>query len=186
VGGDHCRDERQEACAVLPVDGEYLSGALRIGGPGAGDLFDEGFAGGGGEGATVGGIAVLKPAEQRHARTKASGRVGEAGPLRDDCDPAAVEKLLGGECQCAGTFDTFNRLLLAEEVVGLAGEARLAPGGFERRFAGGVFGKDVAGGACSGAGVAKKIVLQGGSHGLLGCVEMEKGGASGSALRAAD
>jgi hypothetical protein len=168
---------------VLAMDGEDLGRALRVGGPGAGDLVNEGFAGGGGEGATVGGIVVLKPAEQRHAGMEAGCLVGEAGPLRDDSNPAAVKELLGGECQRAGTLDTFNRLLLAEEVVGLAGEARLSPCGFERGFAGGVFGKDVAGGACSGAGVAKKTVLQGGSHGLLECMEMEKGGASGSALR---
>src|SRR3984885_13791884 len=164
------------------MDGQDLGRALRVGGPGARDLVNEGFAGGGGEGATVGGIAVLKLAEQRHAGTEAGCLIGETDPLRDDSDPAAVKELLSGECQCAGAFDIFNRLLLAEEVVRLAGEARLTPAGFEGRFAGGVFGKDVAGGACSGSGVAKEIVLQGCGHGLLGRVEIENGGACGFAL----
>lgn len=79
---------------MLTVDGENLLRTLGVSGPGARDLFDEGFPGSGGEGACVSGVAVLEAAEERHASAEGGGLVGEAGPLRDDGDPAAVKEFL--------------------------------------------------------------------------------------------
>jgi hypothetical protein len=123
------------------MDCEDLLGALRIGGPGARDLFNEGFAGGGSESAGVGRIAVFEPAEERHAGAKAGGLVCEADPVRGDGEPPAVEEFLGRHGEGADARGVIERLLLSKEVVGFAGEAGLAPGGFECGFGGGVVGK---------------------------------------------